>query len=1042
MLVLIPILSTQESLFSPCSYLSSSSSASLPPGTASPTSTLPTETTIRNYETLNTLLYIPSLLSSRDRNFLAKIINGNRGARGSGIKLAHWNKGPAFLYKKHDEIETLIADHSPHVLGLSEANFKSSHDLALVQHAEYDLHLSPTLSSPSQDTARIVVYTHNSLIVKRRTDLEDNRISAIWLEVGLPQKKKILVCQGYREWQYLGQGDQTSGAIQAQLERWSLFLSLWEKALVEGKEVIVMMDANLDFMKWNNSNLPPNDSTIKLKSLIDLLFEKIFPQGVVQVVTVATRSWPGQDDSGLDHIYTNKPEKVSSVYAEFIGGSDHKLIKITRFAKSVQRSVRYVRKRVFKNFDDDKFKQAIQQLSWWDLYCSESPDEAAEILTRKITSVLDHMAPIRTIQVRRRYAPWLSDKTKELIKERNVAHDIACRTKHQDDYRHYKNLRNQTTTSLRQDKKAWERQKLDSNKNDPSSLWKNVKTRLNWNNSGPPTRLFENGKMISSPAGIAGTLNSFFLGKVAGLRESIPVSGVDPLDKLRESMSQNRCSFSLQAVGPDEVYKIIKSLKNSRSTGTDYIDTFIIKLIAKDILAPIKHIVNLSISKSEFPTLWKHAKVVPLLKKDDPLSAKNYRPVSLLPILSKILERVIFNQLVGYLESKSLIHPNHHGSRSNHSTATALIQLYDTWVDEVDCGNMVGVMMVDLSAAFDMVDYDILLQKLELYGLDVGSLAWVRSYLTGRYQSVFVDGCLSPPLSIPCGVPQGSILGPLLYILYTNDIPDLAHKHPVSVLQPAPYCNECGGTVCYVDDSTYCLASPDPAALSRGLTNQYKSISNYMAANKLVINDEKTHLLVLGTKAMKEKKDMVTLQAGKHTILPSRQEKLLGCNVSENLKWRNHILDNEKSMTRQLSSRINGLAMITSHADFSTRLMVANGIVMSKICYLIQLWGGCEEYLQKSLQVQLNKAARLVTRLPYYTSSRKLMCMCGWMTVKQLVKYHTIIMVHKTIMTRKPLHMSSRLSTDHSYRTRQDSSGCVRLDHTFRSRNDLPMGGP
>ena len=137
---------------------------------------------------------------------------------------------------------------------------------------------------------------------------------------------------------------------------------------MEGKEVIVMMDANLDFMKWINSNLPPSDSTIKLKSLRDLLFEKIFPQGVVQVVTDATRSWPGQNDSGLDHIYTNKPEKVSSVYAEFIGGSDHKLIKITRFAKSVQTSVRYVRKRVFKNFDDDKFKQAIQQLSWWDLY--------------------------------------------------------------------------------------------------------------------------------------------------------------------------------------------------------------------------------------------------------------------------------------------------------------------------------------------------------------------------------------------------------------------------------------------------------------------------------------------------------------------------------------------------------------------------------------------------------------------------------------------------------------------------------------------------
>merc|ERR1711867_355798 len=131
--------------------------------------------------------------------------------------------------------------------------------------------------------------------------------------------------------------------------------------------------------------------------------------------------------------------------------------------------------------------------------------------------------------------------------------------------------------------------------------------------------------------------------------------------------------------------------------------------------------------------------------------------------------------------------------------------------------------------------------------------------------------------------------------------------------------------------------------------------------------------------------------------------------------------------------------MITSTADFKTRLMVANGIVMSKVCYLIQLWGGCEEYLLKSLQVQLNKAAKLVTRLPYCTSSRKLMQMCGWMTVKQLVKYHTIIMVHKTIMDKKPVFMSSRLPTYHSYRTRKDSSGCVRLDQTFRSRNDLPL---
>ena len=134
--------------------------------------------------------------------------------------------------------------------------------------------------------------------------------------------------------------------------------------------------------------------------------------------------------------------------------------------------------------------------------------------------------------------------------------------------------------------------------------------------------------------------------------------------------------------------------------------------------------------------------------------------------------------------------------------------------------------------------------------------------------------------------------------------------------------------MCYVDDSTYSLADTDPEVLSSSLTNQYQIISKYMAANKLVINDDKTHLLVLGTKSMAEKRSMVRMQAGNHTIMPSKQEKLLGCIVSDNMKWRQHILDHEQSMVRQLTSRVNGLAMITSKADFNTKLMVANGIKM------------------------------------------------------------------------------------------------------------------
>ena len=192
-------------------------------------------------------------------------------------------------------------------------------------------------------------------------------------------------------------------------------------------------------------------------------------------------------------------------------------------------------------------------------------------------------------------------------------------------------------------------------------------------------------------------------------------------------------------------------------------------------------------------------------------------------------------------------------------------------------------------------------------------------------------------------------------------------------------------------------AHTDPAALPAALTDQYQIISRYMSANKLVINDDKTHLLVLGSKAMKDKRDRVFMEAGHHTILPSKQEQLLGCTISEDMKLRQHIIGSEHSMIKQITSRVNGLAMISSGADFKTKLMVANGIVMSKLCYLVQLLRGCEGYLIHSLQVQLDKAARLVTGMCHFTPTIRLMKTCGWLTVKQLVKCLTILMVHKVI---------------------------------------------
>ena len=821
------------------------------------------------------------------------------------------------------------------------------------------------------------------------------------------------------------------------MNRWAILLNNWEKALLEGKEVIAMMDANLDFCKWSRSDLAASDNIRKLRPLIELLFTKIFPHGVSQLVTSPTRVWPGQPDAGLDHLYSNRPFKLSEVYSEFSGASDHKVIKVTRYAKSLQKSVRYIRKRSFKNFNESEFCAAVKNISWWDVYSCEDAQNATEVFTSKINNILDKMAPVKTFQVHVKYAAWLSDDTKKLIEDRDHAQAVAAQSRHPDDWRLYKNLRNTVNARKKSEKKAWEQMKLDNSEQNPSTLWKNVKGWLKWGLSGPPTQLFYNGRLVSSPAGLAGTMNRFFVDKVRLLRNSIPDTDSDPLHKLRESLQDRNCSLNLKPVHPRDISKIISKLKNSKSTGVDDINTRIIKLISQDIVPPLTHIVNLSLSKSVFPTSWKLSKVIPLLKKGDPMIPKNYRPVALLPVFSKILERVVFNQVVQYLDQNSLLHPNHHGCRQGHSTTTAILQMYDQWTEEVEKGQMVGVMMVDLSAAFDMVDHPLLLEKLQLLGLGDGALAWMKSYLSDRSQSVMVDGCMSPPLNIECGVPQGSILGPLLYIIFTNDIPDLVHDHSISQENQQRSCQDCGDTVCYVDDTTYYTSSQDPAELSTSLTHQYNKISRYMMANKLVINDDKTHLVVMTKQGKGGLRNRVTLQAGSHIIQPGRTEKLLGCHISEDLKWKEHLLTSESSLIRKLTNRVNGLSLISPRAPFKTRLMVANGIVVSQLCYMIQVWGGCEGYLLNSLQVIMNRAARCVTRFTAYTSTRRLLSACNWLSVRQLVFYQTVLMVHKMVISGLPRHMHNKFSTRFPYQTRQATNGNIR--NLFNSKSSLTM---
>ena len=881
--------------------------------------------------------------------------NGNRGRRGRGINCVYWNKGPSYLKNKMLDIRGIVEEHKPHILGLGEANVHHGHDLGDLQLDDYSLHLDSSINNHELGIARVAVYTHDSLRVKRRDDLEDDEVSAVWLECGLPGQQGLLVAVGYRQWQLLGQESNSSGSVQEQLARWLRFLENWEKALGEGKEVIVTLDANLDSLTWRNENLPQNHSSVKLKPLIDALFNRIIPLGVCQLVTGATRLMRNQPKAGLDHLYSNRPEKLSSVQTFITGLSDHKLVKVTRFSRTFRQNPRYIKKRIFKEFDGEKFKNDLEKTNLDEILECYDVNDATKLLIDKITLVLDQMAPIKTIQTRNNYVPWLSEDTKTLQIDRNEAHKKAVESNSEEDWRNFRSLRNLVTRKLRSDKAAWEKEKLDDNTNTSTDIWRCVKGWLGWGGGGTPTKLYSGGEIVTSPAGLSSTMNKFFIDKVKNLRNSIPTTDRDPLAKMKEAMENNQCSFKIKKVAIEEVLKVIQGLKNSAATGTDFIDTRTIKLASNLIAPSLTHIINLSIHTSTFPSMWKHAKVVPLLKSStaDSLQPKSYRPVALLPILSKVLEKVVFGQFVKFLEDNNLVHPNLHGSRAAHSTSTALIQLYDKWADECDKDKIVGVLICDQSAAFDLCDHYLLVEKLKLLGMEDTAAAWVLSYLSGRKQSCFVDGNLSVPMELlPCGVPQGSIGGPLLWLCFTCDQPDAVHEHQVVRQGLHRGCvaprddqgpgeqGDCGDLIGYVDDGAYSYAHSDPLVLSAVLSRKYTLLEGWISANKLVINAEKTHLLVMGPRKAARKRGLVSLQAGPFKIDPTESEKLLGCTLHQSMRWNHHIKDHSKSMIRQISTRINGLKKIAQNATFKTRLMIANGAVLSKLVYMISVWGG------------------------------------------------------------------------------------------------------
>ena len=938
------------------------------------------------------LIVISKSVKIVEVNFEARYIHGNI-QKLKGIINLHLNIRS--LRNKIVEVKRLIKEHNPHIFGISEAELDKNRVCEKsLKIPGYDV-LFPRSWSKS-GYARVVVYVKKSFNYQQIHELEDDRVQSIWLKGGYKNSKNIFFCHAYRE--HLS--EETSAV---QHDYLNTFLGQWDSAVhfansAELNETHICGDLNIDVYqgRWLQSDYPLVSLSRLIKSGCHL---NNFHQLVKDITRVKFNSIANTSETScIDHIYTNARFRCSEPSIISFGDSDHDLLKYVRYSKIPPIPARIICKRNYKNFDKNAFLDDVSRVDWYDVYCCQDVNDAVETFTKKFKYVLNCHAPWIRVQQRKQFTPWLTEETKRLMCERDkwkrVASSTAVGPTQVDAWNKYKRYRNRVNNRKKNEEQLYKTEKLASVADCPNTLWKSAKTFMGWKGVSGPSRIRINNVLVSSASKLAQGFNNFFIDKIASIRSSMARAEF-PIEKLKEIMYNKNCKMQLNHVSLAKVEKILKSLSSSKSTGIDELDNFSVKLASEFIAQPVHHIICLSVIQNEFPAKWKLSKVLPLYKKGDDCELKNYRPVSILSPLSKVLEKIVFEQMYSYFTRNNLFHKNLHGYRKSRSTQTALLQMYDRWARAAHEGKLSGVVLLDLSSAFDLVDPELLLKKLKIYGFDRYILAWVESYLKNRSQAVWIDNTLSEFRECPIGVPQGSNLGPLLFLIFYNDLPYTLNCHIDS----------------YADDSTMTVSSNNAEEIGVQLSLNCDIVKDWMLGNRLKVNAEKTHLLTVGTSTrlrcqdsqVKVKMDGVEIKES-----DSQAEILLGVTIQSNLKWHNHI----NSLLNKLQVRLNALEKLRYILPFSHRKTIVEGIFISVLSYCLPVFCGSDQADLDSLQVMQNKAARIITNSGIRTNRNTIFNELGWMTVRQLAWYHTALSTYRIRKNREPEYLSHIMNYD------------------------------